>query len=149
MGHPFFRNVDWDLVRHLLLSFLFFFSIHYLLIDSVASLVTGSSDLNAHRSNINSCIDSAEKEKQKAPTGQQKVKSKCTISASLSCPAGLAAPSEHMADNDWMGAASLWKPVRRLTAAKLAGQRWKGNWCWNVSFPFHLSERSNLNHLVQ
>lgn len=73
------------------------------------------------------CIDSAEKEKQKASTGPQKVKSKCTSSASLCCPAGLAALSQHMVVNDWMGVVSLWKPVRRLTAAKLAGQRWKGN----------------------
>lgn len=150
MGHPFFRNVDWDLVRYLLLfSPLFFSTFLALFIDFVASLVRFRRLKWMYQVKRSPCIDSAGKEKQKASAGQQKVKSKCTNSASLHCPAGLAAPSEHMVVNDLMGVVSLWKPVRRLTAAKPAGQRWEGNWCWNVSFPFHLSDRSNLSHLVQ
>lgn len=69
---------------------------------------------------INPYIDSAEKEKLKAST-RQKVKSKCTGSASLSCPVGLAAMSEQRVINDIM---SLWEASRRLTPEEMARPRW-------------------------
>lgn len=126
MGHPFFRNVDWDLVSHsLLFSPLSFVSAFLaLFFNFITTFIIIRNERNQYVPvKINPYIDSAEKEKPKASTRQQKVKSKCIGSASLSCPAGLAALSEQRVISDIM---SLWE-AGRLTTAEMARKRWNGN----------------------
>ena len=69
--------------------------------------------LVAKQVKINPCIDPAEKKKKKDADRQQKVKSECEGSPSLSCPAGIAALSKLGVISNGMRLMTMWEVDRQ------------------------------------